>query len=134
MLQNVEIGEVPNHIVRLFDTVAAIPKGAATTVAGLALVEVSARGPGDLIDGHGGSNADYLVFTGENGDKFSRCSSLVSQRVSGKLLVTWGGTITGGTGKFAGIHGLVRQISNFDPSPGGVLSNTSYDIEYSIGH
>lgn len=75
MLQNVEIGEVPNHIVRLFDTVAAIPKGAATTVAGLALVEVSARGPGDLIDGHGGSNAGYLVFTGESGDKFSRAAA-----------------------------------------------------------
>jgi hypothetical protein len=131
--QNVEIGDVPNHIVRLFDTVAAIPKGAAT-VGGIQLVEVSARGTGDLIDGHGGSNAGYLIFTGENGDKFFSRSTLVSQRVSGKLLVTWGGAITGGTGKFTGIHGLVRQVSNFDPSPGGVLSNTSYDIEYSIGH
>ncbi len=131
--QNVEVGDVPNHIVRVFDTVAAIPKGAAT-VNGLALVEVSSRGTGDLIDGHGGSNNGYMIFTAENGDKFFSRNGLVAQRVSGKLLVTWSGAITGGTGKFAGIRGSTRSVSNFDPNPGGVPSNTSYDIEYSVGH
>lgn len=131
--QNVEIGDVPNHVVRVFDTVAAIPKGA-VTVNGLALVEISSRGTGDLIDGHGGSNNGYMIFTAENGDKFFSHNGLVAQRVSGKLLVTWSGAITGGTGKFAGIQGSTRSVSNFDPNPGGVPSNTSYDIEYSIGH
>jgi hypothetical protein len=131
--QNVEVGDMPNHIVRLFSTVTEIPKGAAT-VNGLALVEVSARGTGDLIDGQGGGNNGYLIFTAENGDKLFSRSDLVSRRVAGKMLVTWGGVITGGTGKLAGIHGSVSLVSNFDPSPGGVVSNATYDIEYSIGH
>jgi hypothetical protein len=65
---------------------------------GLRFVEVSSRGTGDLIDGHGGSNNGYMIFTAENGDKFFSRNGLVAQRVSGKLLVTWSGAITGGTG------------------------------------
>jgi hypothetical protein len=129
--QNVDVGDAPNHIVRLFDTRGMIPNNAAS-INGLKLVEVFARGTGDLIDGHGGGPG-YLVFVAENGDRFFSRNNFVAQQVSGKLTATWAGSITGGTGKFAGIQGTTRQFTNFDPSPGGVISNTQYDIEYSIG-
>lgn len=129
--QNVDVGDAPNHIVRLFDTHATLPNNAAM-INGLKLVEVFARGAADLIDGHGGG-LGYLVFVAENGDKFFSRNNVVAQQASGKLTATWAGTITGGTGKLAGIKGTTRQFTNFDPSPGGVLSNTQYDIEYSIG-
>jgi hypothetical protein len=129
--QNVDVGDGPNHIVRLFDTQATIPNNAAT-VNGLKLVEVLARGIGDLTDGHGGG-VGYFVFVAENGDKFFSRNNIAAQQVSGKLSALLAGPITGGTWKFAGIQGAVRESTNFDPSPGGVLSNSQFDIEYSIG-
>src|SRR5262249_39358328 len=104
----------------------------AATVNGLKLVEVFARGTAELTDGHGGG-LGYLVFVAENGDKFFSRNNVVAQQASGKLTATWSGTITGGTGKFAGIQGTTGQFTNFDPRPGGVLSNTQYEIEYSLG-
>jgi hypothetical protein len=129
--QNVDVGDAPNHIVRLFDTRVTIPNNAAT-VNGLQLVEILSRGIGDLTNGHGGGVA-YFVFVAENGDKFFSRNNIAAQQVSGKLSALLAGPITGGTGKFAGIQGAVRESTNFDPSPGGVLSNSQFDIEYSIG-
>jgi hypothetical protein len=131
--QNVDVGDVPNHIVRLFETRNTIPNNAAT-INGLKLVEVFVRGTGDLTDGHGGGPG-YLVFAAENGDRFFSRNTFVAQQVSGKLAATWAGSITGGTGKFAGIQGTTRFFANFDPAPGGVPggNNTQFDIEYSIG-
>jgi hypothetical protein len=129
--QNVDVGDAPNHIVRLFDTRVTIPNNAAT-VNGLKLVEILSRGIGDLTNGHGGGVA-YFVFVAENGDKFFSRNNIAAQQVSGKLSALLAGPITGGTGKFAGIQGTIREFTNFDPSPGGIISNTQYDIEYSIG-
>jgi hypothetical protein len=129
--QNVDVGDAPNHFVRLFDTHFTIPNNAAS-INGLKLVEASTRGTGDLANGQGGG-AGYMVFVAENGDKLFSRNSLTVQQVSGKLTTTWGGWITGGTGKLANIQGTTRLFANFDPSPGGIVSNTEIDIEYSIG-
>jgi hypothetical protein len=40
---------------------------------------------------------------------------------------------TGGTGKFACIRGATRTSADFDPSPGGVVSDLQISIEYSTG-
>jgi hypothetical protein len=127
--QNVDIGDAPNHFVRIFETHAIIPDNTAS-INGLKLVEVISRGIGDLTDGHGGSSSSYLVFLAENGDKLFSRNNVVVQRVSGKLTSTWAGPITGGTGKLAGIQGTTHLFSNFDPNPGGTVSNTQIDIEY----
>ena len=84
--QNVEVGDVPNHVFRAYHTVGPVSDGAAT-INGLKIVEVAARGTGETADGHGGGTG-YLVFTADNGDKFYSRNSLTSQRVGGKLLVT----------------------------------------------
>ncbi len=129
--QNVDVGDAPNHIVRLFEVRFTLPNNAAS-INGLNIVEVFARGTAELTNSQGGG-LGYLVFVAENGDKFFSRNNVAAQQVSGKLTATWAGAITGGTGKFAGIQGATRQFTNFDPSPGGVVSNTQFDIEYSIG-
>jgi hypothetical protein len=129
--QSVDVGDVPTHVVRVFEVRNTILNNSAS-INGVKLVEVFQRGTSDLTNGYGGGTA-YLVFAADNGDKFFSRNNWVAQQVAGKLTATWGGSITGGTGKFAGIQGTTRLVTNFDPSPGGAVSNTQIDIEYSIG-
>lgn len=53
------------------------------------------------------------------------------QSTSGKLTSTQVGNITGGTGKFAAIQGIVRIVTNFDYKTG--FNESQFDIEYSMG-
>jgi hypothetical protein len=128
--QNVDVGDVPNHIVRLFDTHLMLPNNAAT-INGLRLTEMWQRGTTDIIDGNG-SGINYFVFVAENGDKFFVRNATIALSSSGKITATTVGHITGGTGRMAGIQGVVRQVVNFDPRPGGVPGDGQYEIEYSI--
>jgi hypothetical protein len=126
---NVDVGDVPNHMVRIFDLHRIYPNNA-PVINGLKLVEESARGIADLTDGYGTSTL-YGVYVMENGDKFFARSSNVIQSGSGRLATTQVGYITGGTGKFAGMQGNVRASGNFDPKWG--FSENRTDIEYLIG-
>jgi hypothetical protein len=71
------------------------------------------RGIAELTNGHGGGDTAYTAFVAENGDKFLSRSHVSAQPFSGKLRATWAGTITTGTGKFAGIQGTMRMIAEF---------------------
>ena len=72
------------------------------------------------------------MYVLENGDKFFTRSVLVAQSTgSGKLTATTVGQITGGTGKFAGIQGIVRTVNTADPKAG--VNEGQTDIEYTIG-
>ncbi|HWN49034.1 MAG TPA: hypothetical protein VNO18_04275 [Xanthobacteraceae bacterium] len=67
----------------------------------------------------------------ENGDKFFGRLTLVHQSDgSGKLTSTVVGPITGGTGKFGGIRGVLRYAGTADPKAG--FSEGQWDIEYWI--
>src|SRR5215469_4549139 len=66
--QNVDVEDVPSHIVRLFDVRFTLPNDAAS-INGLKLVEVFARGTAEMTNSQGGG-LGYLVFVAENGDKF----------------------------------------------------------------
>jgi hypothetical protein len=128
--QNIDVGDVPNHIVRVFELHYTFPDNA-PVINGLRLVEAWARGIADYIDGSG-PDPLYLVYVMENGDKFfSRTAGVVQSSSSGKLTATQAGTITGGTGRFAAIQGTVRVNANFDLKTGFNESQT--EIEYSIG-
>jgi hypothetical protein len=124
--QNVEVGDVPNHIVRVFDIRDTVP--ANVTINGSKIVEVSVRG---IANGYGGGDAAYTAFVAENGDKFFSRSHVSAQPFSGKLRATWAGTITTGTGKFAGIQGTMRMIAEFDPIA-NTNGNTQIDIDYTV--
>jgi hypothetical protein len=123
---NVDVGDMPNHIVRVFEIHHTYPNDA-PVINGLKLVESWERATGDRYDGNG-DGTDYLVFVMENGDKFFARMSLAVQNVAGKLSATNVGHITGGTGKFAGIQGIVRGAANFNYATG--FNENQTDIEY----
>jgi ketosteroid isomerase-like protein len=127
---NVTVGDVPNHIVRIYEVHITFPNNP-PVINGIKLVEQFSRGTADYIDGNG-SGTQYSIFVLENGDRFfSRNANLV-QNIGGKgTTSTQVGHITGGTGKVAGIHGTVRLDTNFNMQTGFNESQT--DIDYSIG-
>jgi hypothetical protein len=127
--QNIDVGDVPNHIVRVFEIHYTYPNNA-PVINGLKLGEGWARGIADYIDGNG-PDPLYLVYVMENGDKFFARTDGVVQSGSGKRTATQVGYITGGTGKFATIQGIVRSVAIINPQAGFNESQT--DIKYSIG-
>jgi hypothetical protein len=67
----------------------------------------------------------------ENGDKFFAQTARVAESIgSGKFTTSSTGTITGGTGKFFGIEGIVQAVGTDDPKAG--FAEAQYDIEYRI--
>jgi hypothetical protein len=127
--QNVDIGDMPNHFVRVFEVRRAFPNNP-PLVNGLKLVEEFDRGVADLADGNG-TNSGYSVFVMDNGDKFFARSSGTIWTVGGKFIGTTLGRITEGTGKLAGIQGVVHTVTNFDPKSG--LNEQQGEVEYSLG-
>jgi hypothetical protein len=126
---NVDVGDAPNHIVRIWELQHTYPNDA-PVINGVKLVEWWERAIGDRFDGSG-DGTSYAVFVMENGDKFFARISLVVQNTSGKLAASTAGHITGGTGKFAGIQGIVRGTANFDPKTG--FNESQMEIDYSVG-
>jgi len=127
---NVEVGDVPNHVVNVYDAHFTFPNDA-PAINGLKLAEGWNRGTGDLTDGYGTATG-YQLYVMENGDRFFVRAANVTQTGTGAMLTaTVVGHITGGTGKLSGIQGIARSVTNFDlkEHTGG----TQTDIEYSIG-
>lgn len=123
---NIETGDVPNHIVRIFE-IHRIYTTNAPLINGLKLVEAWGRGAADYIDGNGNAYV-YDEYVMENGDKFFARSVFVTQRTSGRLKATQVGHITSSTGKLAGMHGIIRVTVNFDPKTG--FNEIETNIEY----
>jgi len=126
---NIDIGDVPNHIVRVYEIHRTFANNA-PVISGLKLVEEWDRGIAELIDGNGSStqNTEYVM---ENGDRFCARSTNLLQATAGKVAGRQLGYVTGGTGKFAAIQGIVRASFNIDFKTG--FNETQTDIEYSIG-
>ena len=123
----IDVGDVPGHQVRVYEIYRTYPNNA-PTINGLKLKETWTRGLSDYIDGNG-PNVGYSVFAVENGDRFFIRTSTVAQSPgSGKLTTASAGTITGGTGKLAGIQGVVRTSSTAEPKAG--MTELQYEIEY----
>lgn len=122
------VPDVPNHILRAYDVHTTYANNA-PVINGVKLVESSITGIGDRFDGSGDGRR-YYVFVMENGDRFFVRDSQTVQNRSGKTNDTGSGFITGGTGKFAGMHGSVLQNGSFDIKSG--LVEGQYDIEYWI--
>jgi hypothetical protein len=124
----IDVGDAPEHIVRAFEIHFTYPNNA-PVIDGLKLVETWGRGITDYIDGNGSATV-YVVIALENGDRvFARVTG-VTAKTSEKLAATQVGFITGGTGKLAGMQGVVRITANFDYKTG--FNETQFDIDYSI--
>jgi len=126
---NIEVGDLPNHIIRFFEVHRIYPTNA-PLINGLKLVEEWGRGAADYIDGNGNAYV-YDEYVMENGDKFFARSVFVTERTSGIINATQVGYITSGTGKLAGMHGIIRVSVNFDPKTG--FNEIETKLEYTTG-
>jgi hypothetical protein len=125
----IDVGDAPEHIVRAFELHLTFPNNA-PIINGLKLVETWARGITDYIDGNGSATV-YIVIATENGDRLFARVTGVTSKTSARLAATQVGFITGGTGKLAGMQGVVRISADFDYKTG--FNETQFDIDYSIG-
>ena len=126
----IDVGDVPGHQVRVYELHCTFPNNA-PVMNGVAIKEQWTRAISDYTDNNG-PGTTYGVYVLENGDKFFTRSVLVAQSTgSGKLTANTVGQITGGTGKFAGIQGIVRTVNTADPKAG--VNEGQTDIEYTIG-
>lgn len=103
-----DVGDVPEHKLRLFELVRSYG-GKDQTIEGVVLKEGVIRGTSDLTDMNGLGRA-YVEYRMENGDKiFARGYFLAHKLPNGDRLKNMTELdITGGTGKFRGIRGVVR--------------------------
>ena len=123
----IDVGDVPGHQVRIYEIHRTFPTDP-PMINGLKLVEQWSRGASDYIDNNG-TNTSYGVYVMENGDKFFTHSSLVAQSPAPGKLNTWTtGTVTGATGKLAGMRGLVRSTGSAEPKAG--VNETKTEIDY----
>jgi hypothetical protein len=130
--QSVEVGDVPNHMVRVFELHYAVPGNSAPLINGIKLKEAWQRGTADIADGVG-TTSSYFLYLMENGDKFFvRNEAIIQRTAAGKLASTGAGHIFGGTGKLESIQGTARNATTFDPKA-GIADEGELDIEYSMG-
>jgi hypothetical protein len=130
--QNIEIGDVPNHIVRVFELHYAVPSNSAPLINGIRLKEVWQRGTTDITDGVG-TTSSYFSYHMENGDKFFvRNEAIIQRAAAGKIASMGIGHIFGGTGKLESIQGTTRNATTFDPKA-GIADDAELDIEYAMG-
>lgn len=126
---NINVGDEPNHIMRVYEIHATFPNNA-PVLNGVKVSEAWSRGNADLTDGNG-SGTQYIMFVMENGDRFFVRNASLVQNIAGQFTATQTGTITGGTGKMAGIQGVLHLLAKFNLQTGAV--ENQYEIEYSIG-
>jgi hypothetical protein len=125
-----DVGDVPGHQVRIYELHRTFPNNP-PMINAVALKEQWTRAVSDYTD-NSGPGTTYGVYVLVNGDQFFTRSALVAQNTgSGKLTATTAGYITGGTGKLAGLQGMVRTVNTADPKAG--INEGQTEIEYSIG-
>jgi hypothetical protein len=130
--QSVEVGDVPNHIVRVFALHYDVPANSMPLINGIKIKEIWQRGTANIEDGVG-TTSSYFEYLMDNGDKFFvRNEAIIQRTATGKLASTGAGHIFGGTGKLASIQGTTRNATTFDPKA-GVADVGELDIEYSMG-
>ena len=128
----ISVGDVPGHEVRIFDLVRTFGPDA-PMIGGVRIKEMRAVGYSDYTELNGPGGA-YNTITMANGDKIFSRATIVSHNSAWADSAKKGaenktsGPIVGGTGKFVGIRGTVRNASQFDPKSGSNASR--YDIEY----
>jgi hypothetical protein len=122
----IDVGDAPEHKLRLYELQRMIPTDG-PVFEGSRLTELWIRGISDFIDVNGLATA-YSVYVFENGDRFFARSDLVATTDAGKSTTLAAGRITGGTGKFRNMRGIIRVASSPDPRSG--LMRSAFDIDY----
>jgi hypothetical protein len=121
-----EVGDTPNHQVRIYELHRIHARDSAA-FRGVKVIESWARGVSDYTD-YSGPTSGYIVYVLENGERvFARYSGTVhstSQPDGARDYVYHGvTTITGGTGSFRTVRGLLRDITRGTSQGGKALRN-----------
>jgi hypothetical protein len=122
----IDVGDAPEHKLRLYELQRSFPEEA-PVFEGARLVDLWIRAIADFTEVNGLATA-YSVYVFDNGDKFFTRSDLVAVSDAGKSTTLAAGQITGGTGKFRGIRGIVRVTTAPDPRSGFMRS--VFDVDY----
>jgi hypothetical protein len=126
----IDVGDVPGHQVRVYEIYRSFPDNP-PLINGVAIKEQWTRGVSDYTDNNG-PGFTYTIYVLANGDKFFTRGALLAQSAgSGKLTANTVAYITNGTGKVAGIQGIVRTVASADPKAG--VNEVQTEIEYTIG-
>jgi hypothetical protein len=113
----IDVGDIPGHQVRIYE-LRFTYTAEAPTFEGVKATESWSRGLSDYTDGTGHANG-YGVYILQNGEKIFSRFTLVTQTVVGpngskRSAYTSVGTLTGGTGRFRGIRGMLRTSGTTD--------------------
>lgn len=124
---SIDVGDSAGHQVRSFEIHRTFPTNE-PVINGMKIKEQWTRGVSDYIDSNGTANI-YVVYVLENGDKFfGHGAALARNAGEGKYTAVVFGSITGGTGKLAGIQGTLRASGSAIPKSG--FNEEQVDIEY----
>ena len=122
----IDVGDIPGHQARLFEIRRTYGTDA-PVINGQKLKEQWTRGMSDYIDNNGPAII-YNVWVLENGEKFFVRTSLVAQSGGdGKLTNMTSGVITGGTGSFARMRGIISSHGPSEPMAGINANQTEID-------
>jgi hypothetical protein len=125
----IEVGDVPGHQVRIYEIQRT---GIETEFSGIKARESWSRGYSDYTNSTG-STSGYGVWVLEDGSRIFNRYSGTSQTVigaDGSKKGTYHGVtqITGGTGRFVNIRGIIRDMTKFDAKAG--YNESSGEGEY----
>jgi hypothetical protein len=128
---SIEVGDVPNHQIRIFEF-QRVYGADGPALSGVHIKDSWTHGISDYADSTG-SGSVYATHTMENGDRIYAHGSIVTHGVPNaggkKTLSTLAVlTITGGTGKFLGIRGVVRTETTADLAAG--INQGKGEMEY----
>ena len=129
---SIPVGDVAGHDIRIFENLRTFPKDP-LVIGEVRVKEWWTHGFTDFTETNGLGTA-YHTLLMENGDKIFIRVNFVAQSVvsadgskkgANNLIA---GPITGGTGKFLGIRGMLRLAANFDTNSG--FNDSKGEIEY----
>jgi hypothetical protein len=128
----IDVGDVPGHQIRVYELHYSYTREA-PAYDGVKVVESWTRATSDYTDGTGHATG-YGVAQLQNGDRIFSRLNIVTQTTmnpdgSKKTTFSTVATLTGGTGRFRGIHGTLKTIGNTDFKS---ISASQTDGEYWI--
>lgn len=127
----IDVGDAPSHQIRIFELQRTYGSNS-PTIEGVHIKESWIRGTTDFTELNGLGTA-YVTYVMGNGDKIYGRASYIAHSVAGAngknaLKNLTAVTVTGGTGKFLGIRGIVRAETSADPATG--TNQNKSEMEY----
>lgn len=130
----IDVGDVPGHQIRILEIHRTYNEKSQMAVSGVKVKESWTRGYSDYIRGIGRAWG-YSIWVLEDGNKVYSEYSGTSRTVPtprGAVEGTYFGTsrLTGGTGKFKGVRGLISDRVEFNSDPASGYNKAESEGEY----